>query len=362
MKVKISAPDEPAADFETRARPNEDYPWMGWVICNPESLDKSKFSAVGYYFARKLFQELKVPIGVIEASAGGSHIEGWTPASGFASDPALAEFAKAAEMPKVKFQGTAISTLYNGMIHPIVPFSLRGILWYQGESNLIKGDSAIYAHKMMALIKSWRSVWKREMPFYFVQLPPLIYSARTNPSHTPTDLPLFREAQEAATELPRTGMVVTTDLGDLRNIHPPRKKEVGERLGLWALSKDYGRNDVEYSGPQYRQGSIEIRGSKAILRFEHVGKGLVSSDGQALTSFLIAGSDDVFFPARAEIAGDAIVVTSPQVGEPRVVRFAWDETATPNLFNRDGLPAIPFRTDNPFNQTRQDLPQPRSKP
>jgi sialate O-acetylesterase len=154
-------------------------------------------------------------------------------------------------------------------------------------------------------------------------------------------------------------MVVTSDLGDLRNIHPPRKKEVGERLALWALSKDYARNDVEYSGPQYRQGSIEIRGSKAVLHFEHVGKGLVSSDGQALTSFLVAGSDDVFFPAQAEIAGDAILITSPQVAEPRVVRFAWDETAAPNLFNRDGLPAAPFRTDNPFKKSRQDLPQPR---
>ncbi len=354
MKVKRSDSEKPANDFETRSRPGEDYPWKGWVACSPESLDESKFSAVGYYFARKLFQELKVPIGMIEASAGGTHIEAWTPAAGFADDPTLADFVKAAVTPKVKFRGTTISTLYNGMIHPMVPFSLRGVLWYQGESNLIEGDGAIYANKMTTLIKSWRAVWKRELPFYFVQLPPLIYSARTNPSHTPTDLPLFREAQETALELPSTGMVVTTDVGDLKNMHPPRKKEVGERLALWALSKDYGRTGVEYSGPEYRQGSIELQGSKAVLHFDHVGKGLVSSDEQALNSFMVAGDDGVFFPAKAEISNDTIVITSPQVANPRLVRFAWDEAATPNLFNRDGLPAIPFRTDKPSKKTLHD--------
>jgi sialate O-acetylesterase len=189
------------------------------------------------------------------------------------------------------------------------------------------------------------------VPFYFVQLPPLLYSARTNPPHASTDEALFREAQAAALKLPNTGMVVTTDLvDDLKNMHPPHKKEVGERLALLALANDYGRKDIEPSGPAYRAESIEHEGYKAVLHFDHVGKGLVSKDGQPLTWFETAGKDGKFFPAKAEISGDAIVITCPQVAEPWVVRFAWDESARPNFYNKNGLPAVPFRTDNPLEQ------------
>jgi sialate O-acetylesterase len=242
------------------------------------------------------------------------------------------------------------------MIHPIAPYALGGVLWYQGESNLAKGDGAIYAHKMKALITSWRAEWKRELPFYFVQLPLHLYSTRTNPSHTPEDLAIFREAQAAALQLPKTGMVVATDLGDPKNMHPPRKKEVGERLALWALSKNYGRTDLEVSGPIYRDGSMEIQGSKAVLYFDHVGQGLVSEDSKPLTWFVVAGKDGKFYPASAEISGNTVIVTSPQVPEPVDVRFAWDEGATPNFFNKSGLPASPFRTDNPFSQTTVPRP------
>ncbi len=345
MNVEISNTESPAKDFNITPRQPADYPWKGWVACTPASLDEIKFSAVGYFFARKLYTELKVPIGMIEATAGGTHIEGWTPASGFSSDPALADFAKAALTPKVKFDGTTISTLYNGMINPMVPFALRGILWYQGESNLIKGDGSIYANKEIALIKSWRIAWEKDLPFYFVQLPPLLYSARKNPSHTPEDEANFREAQMAALELPKTAAVVTTDVGDLKNMHPPHKKEIGERLARIALAKDYDERGVETSGPVYRKGSIEHEGYKAVLHFDHVGKGLVSSDGKPLTSFTTAGKDGVFYAAKAVISGDAVVITSPQVAEPKEVRFAWDEAAMPNFFNKDGLPAVPFRTD-----------------
>ncbi len=345
MNVKIANPGAPARDFETRARPGEDYPWKSWVACTPASLDEIKFSAVGYFFARKLFGELKVPVGMIEATAGGTHIEGWTPAGAFATDPALADFSRATQTPKVRFDGTTISTLYNGMIAPMVPFALRGVLWYQGESNLLKGDGPIYAHKFAALIQGWRAAWGRTLPFYFVQLPPLLYSARKDPTHAPTDEAFFREAQAAALKLPNTGMVVTTDLGDLKNMHPPRKKEVGERLARWALAQDYGRKTIEPSGPAYREGSSVRGGGKVILRFNHVGQGLCSSDGQPLTGFTTAGADGIFYPAKAEISGDAVVVTSPQVSAPDAVRFAWNEAANPNFFNQDGLPAIPFRTD-----------------
>ena len=303
---------------------------------------------MGYYFGRKLYRELKVPIGLIEASAGGTHIEAWTPASGFANDPGLSKYATAALTPKVKFDGTSIRTLYNGMIHPMVPFAIRGVIWYQGESNLLKGDGAIYANKMTALINGWRAAWGRDLPFYFVQLPPLRYSARKNPPHTPWDEAIFWEAQAAALRLPNTGMAATIDVGDLGNMHPPRKKEVGERLALWALAKDYGRKDIEPSGPMYLEGSIRTEGSKAVLSFTHVGKGLVAHGGLPLSCFSAAGADGKFHPATATIAGDTVIVTSPEVPEPTAVRFAWDEAATPNFFNRDGLPAVPFRTDNPL--------------
>jgi sialate O-acetylesterase len=348
MNVEISNAESPARDFDIRPRPKQDYPWEGWLACTPGSLDEIKFSAAGYFFARKLFEELGVPIGIIEATAGGTHIEAWTPASGFSADSALADFTKAAQTPKVKFDGTTISTLYNGMIHPMIPFALRGVLWYQGESNLIKGDGAIYANKMEALIKSWRAEWGRDMPFYFVQLPPLLYSARTNPAHTSSDEAVFREAQAAALKLPNTGMVVTTDLGDLKNMHPPRKKEVGERLALWALAKDYGHPEIEVSGPLF--SGMQVNGDKAILHFDHIGGGLVSNDGKPLSWFVIGGADGKLFPGNATIEGNSVVVTSPSVPAPTVVRFAWDEAACSNFFNKAGLPAVPFRTDNPLTQ------------
>jgi sialate O-acetylesterase len=346
INVEVSNVETPARDFDITSSPKQDYPWLGWVACTPASLDQVKFSAVGYFFARSLFQKLKIPIGMIEATAGGTHIEAWTPAAGFASDPALADFATAAQTPKVKFHGTTITTLYNGMIHPMVPFGIKGVLWYQGESNLIEGDGAIYTNKLNALITSWRAGWGTDLPFYFVQLPPLLYSKRPTLLNDKLAEPIFREAQAATLKLQKTGMVVTTDVGDLNNMHPPHKKEVGERLALLALANEYGLKQVETSGPTYRDGSIEHEGFKAVLHFTHVGKGLASKDGQPLTDFTTAGADGVFYPAKAEISGDAIVITSDQVKEPKEVRFAFDEAAQPNFFNKDGLPAAPFRTDH----------------
>lgn len=348
MKVKVSEKETPSNDLDTVQHPVQDYPWAGWVKCTPSSLDDIKFSAVGYFFAKKLFKELKTPIGVIEASAGGSHIEGWTPPFGFAMDTALSDFVKAAQTPKVSYKGTRITTLFNGMIYPIIPFAISGILWYQGESNLLKDDGAIYTNKMIALIKSWRAEWKKNLPFYFVQLPPLQYSTRVTQVHVPMAEPIFWEAQTAVLKLPNTGMVVTTDVGDLKNIHPPHKKEVGERLALWALAKTYKRKDVEPSGPFYR--SVEFKGANAVLHFDHIGGGLISRDGQALNWFTIAGCECKYYPATASISGETVVVSCPQVTKPMYVRFAWDETANPNFFNKAGLPAVPFRTNNPLFQ------------
>ena len=366
MNVEIANGEKPARDFVITTRPNADYPWKGWVACSPQSLDEIKFSAVGYFFAARLFKELNVPIGMIEATAGGTHVEGWMPPASF-SDPSLADFAKAALTPKTKYAGTTICTLYNGMIAPIVPFALRGILWYQGESNLIKNDR-LYAPKIKALITGWRASWGSDLPFYYVQLPGLFYSKRKNPGHNPADEAFFREQQNAALTLPKTGVVVTTDVGDFNNMHPPNKKPVGERLALWALASEYGRKHIEPSGPLYRPNSIEREGAKAVVHYTHVGKGLVSKDGQPLTGFTAAGDDGVFYPADAAISGDAVVVTSSQVKTPKEVRFDWDETANSNLFNKDGLPAAPFRTDHypqppePVEASPSAIPTPATNP
>lgn len=350
MNLKIYEPETPARDVDTTQRPVQDYPWAGWVATTPDSVDQIKFSAACYYFGRKLYQTLNVPIGLIEATAGGTHIEAWTPPAGFAADPALADWAKAAQTPRVEYQSTRVSTLYNGMIHPIAPYALRGVLWYQGESNVYNQDGAIYTNKMAALINSWRAEWGSDLPFYYVQLPPLLYSVtRSQYVKSPDVEPVFWEAQTAVLRLPHTGMIVTTDIGEPNNMHPPRKKEVGERLALWALAEDYGHKEIEPSGPLFR--SMKIGHGKATLSFNHVGGGLIANDRQPLSWFTLAGADGKFVSAEAVIRGKTVIVSSPQVPKPAAVRFAWSEAASPNLFNKDGLPASPFRTDTPSAQT-----------
>ncbi len=230
--------------------------------------------------------------------------------------------------------------LYNGMIHPLVPFAIRGAIWYQGESNV--GDGPAYLDKMRALIGGWRSVWQQDdFPFYFVQLAPIDYTNYFDVD--PLALPLIWEAQTGALSLANTGMVVTTDIGNTKDIHPSNKQDVGKRLALWALARTYGRQDLVYSGPLYR--SMEVEGARIRIHFDHTGSGLTSSDGKPLGRFEIAGNDRKFVAARATIDGDTIVVVSDEVPDPLAVRFGWHQEAEPNLSNREGLPASPFRTD-----------------
>ena len=337
LKIPKSRIPAPARDFKA-----------GWVECGPASLDDAKFSAAGYFFGRKLFQELNVPVGLIDSTYGGTRIEPWTSPAGFAGVPSLAEFANASLTPGVKVEGAELCTLYNGMIHPLAPFAMRGVIWYQGESNIMDvDDGARYADKMTALVEGWRGDWKRELPFYYVQVAPHLYHVvRPAQVVSPEAEPRLWEAQTASMRLPRTGMVVTTDLvDDLADIHPRDKKDVGERLARWALAKDYGRNDIEVSGPLFTQ--MEVQGNRAILHFDHVGGGLVSSDAKPLTWFDMAGADGKIFPGAAVIEGDTVVVTSPRVPAPAIVHFAWDEAARPNFANKAGLPGVPFRTDGP---------------
>jgi sialate O-acetylesterase len=345
LKVPRARLSAPTPDFKA-----------AWVPCTPASLDQTKFSAAGYFFARKLYQELNIPIGVIDASYGGTRIELWISPEGFAAVPSLAEYAKAALTPPAKVDGAELSTCYRGEIYPLIPYAIRGVLWYQGESNVDVDDGAFYADKMTALINDWRSEWHQELPFYYVQLAPLLYHvARSEKVVSPEAEPRVWEAQTATLRLPHTGMIVTTDLvDDLTDIHPRDKKDVGERLARWALTDEYGRKDIEVSGPMFR--SMDIQGDKAILHFDHIGGGLVSKDAKPLKWFDIAGAGGAFFPAIATIDGDTVVLTSPKVPAPQVVHFAWDEAACANLFNKAGLPAIPFRTDNPFTQAAKKTP------
>jgi sialate O-acetylesterase len=322
----------------------------GWQNASPQTV--AGFTAVGYYFAREVRKDVDVPIGLLSANWGGTRIEPWTPPQGFRGVAALKDIAdKLDQFPaKVEKPDKADPTkmvtsvniqsplaLFNGRIAPLVPFAIRGALWYQGESN--NGEGMLYLEKMKALIAGWRDVWQMpDMPFYYVQLAPFIYKGAN-----PENLARIWEAQTAALKIPNTGMAVLTDIGNTTDIHPKNKQEVGRRLALWALAKTYGKAGIAFSGPLYKDA--KFNGGKATLTFDH-GAGLKSKDGQPLTHFLIAGEDKAFVPAKAEIAGDTIVVSAEGVTKATAVRFGWSHDAEPNLFNGAGLPASPFRTDD----------------
>jgi sialate O-acetylesterase len=229
--------------------------------------------------------------------------------------------------------------LYNTMIHPLVPFAIRGITWYQGEQN--NGDGMLYFDKMQALFQSWRNVFLRpDAPFYFVQIAPYHYGGGMEHA-----LPELWEAQSAALEIPHTGMAVISDIGHTNWLHPANKQGVGKRLAFWALAKDYGQEDLVHSGPLYK--SMAIEGSKIRLSFNHTGSGLASRDAKPLDWFEIAGEDGKFVKAQAVIDGNTVVVSSDAIAKPTAARFAWHQEAQPNLINKEGLPAGSFRTHRP---------------
>lgn len=355
-----------------------------WDVCSPDTI--RDFSAVAYYFGRELHRNLDVPVGLISTRWGGTRIEPWTPVSGFRSVPelhgilqeletedkeyraemidrlpplkkwpemleeALSEGTKIPPQPEMPFHPLlnpqAPTALYNAMVHPLIRFAIRGAIWYQGEAN--RNDGAIYTKKMEALITGWRNAWGLgDFPFYYVQLAPHNYGYIPDDQESDTldyyRLPIIWEAQLEALKIPNTGMAVTTDITELYDIHPKNKYDVGRRLSLWALAKTYGQDDLLYSGPLYRDMSVE--GNKVRIRFDHVGSGLISLDGRPLSWFEIAGEERTFVKARAEIDGNSVVVWNDRVSDPVAVRFGWYQLATPNLGNREGLPASPFRTD-----------------
>jgi len=316
-------------------------PTKGWTDCN-DSLFRF-VSAAGYFFAKELANELKVPIGIISSSWGGTRVEQWTPPTAYEQSPLFKDsvFGK----PNFKIDGMIPGKMFTGMLLPIIPYTIKGFLWYQGESNLMIHDTATFAAKTKLMIDTWRGRWNdNKMPFYFVQIAPYYYSKRKDKLQHGTDLlPYYWEAQAKCLDIPNTGMVVTTDLVDnLNNIHPSYKWEVGRRLSLWALAKDYGKKIV-FSGPLYSK--IKIKKNSIELEFTHTGSGLISANVQPLNWFTIAGGDKKFVVAKALIKGNKVIVSSKDVINPIAVRFAWDETAMPNFCNKEKLPASPFRTD-----------------
>lgn len=314
-----------------------------WSECSPSTV--GNFSAVAYFFGRHLHKELNVPIGLINTSWGGTAIEPWTPIAGFESVESLKPIAEQVKAQQnnpgdAKPSHGTPSHLYNGMVHALVPFGIRGAIWYQGESN--RGQGVAYEQRMHALINGWRSVWGQgDFPFLYVQLAPWKYvkPPMTDPNHL---LPQIWEAQTKVLAMKNTGMAVTTDITNLDDIHPKNKQDVGKRLALWALAKTYGKSDLVYSGPLYK--SMKVEGNKIRIEFDHVGGGLKSRDGKPLSWFTIIGKEGDFVEATATIDGNSVVVSSDKIAEPAAVRFGWDQLAEPNLMNAAGLPAGPFRT------------------
>jgi len=365
--------------------PRDDVP-ASWRVCAPDTVGEGNwggFTAVGYFFGRALHRELGVPIGLIDSSWGGTRIEPWTPPCGFASVPSLYRYVEQIERknrgyreelprrleeierwieatrsslesgerlpqspwwPRHPLESQSEPTgIYNGMIHPLIPFAIRGAIWYQGESNVHTHDRMSYLDKMQALVGGWRELWGHgDFPFYYVQIAPFNYDWHA-PGIDPEEVPRLWEAQTAALAIPNTGMVVTTDIANLRDIHPWKKREVGERLARWALAQTYGFEGVACCGPLYRSATVE--GGKMRITFDHAEGGLRSRDGEPLSWFQIAGEDRQFHVAKAEIDGSAVIVRSEEVAAPIAVRFGFHMLAEPNLESSAGLPASPFRTD-----------------
>lgn len=350
-----------------------------WTECTPETA--AGFSAVLFFMGRELNRELNVPVGLINSSWGGSRIEPWTSVEGFSQVPSQRDNARAIRAstpgtgeynnsnsawlgnveqwikdsraalqkgqqvpampqqpgpPPQGFQGTV--GLYNGMIYPLVPYAIRGAIWYQGESN--NGEGMLYLDRKKALVGGWRQVWGQgDFPFYTVQLAPFNYgNGKDN-----TSLAEIWEAQNATlTEIPNAGVAVINDIGNATDIHPTNKQEVGRRLSLIALAKEYGRANVVYSGPAFAGKTVE--GAKIRVKFTSTGGGLVTRDGKPVDWFEIAGADGKFVPAEAVIEGSDVLVSSPQVAQPAQVRLGWSQLGTPNLMNKEGLPASAFRS------------------
>jgi sialate O-acetylesterase len=365
FKEESAASATPGADARGR-----------WQVCSPETV--TGFSATLFCFGREIHRELKVPVGLINSSVGGTPIEAWTSADAQAAVPelkeALAQEArKAAAFDAAKARGNyekALASwkdsaaqakaagkpaprkprdpaeaqtrrggpggLFNGKIAPLIPCAMRGAVWYQGEANSHPGKGGLYRHQFPALVSDWRARWGEEFPFAWVQLP--------NFNREGDDWSLVREAMLKTLRLPKTGMAITVDIGEPQNIHPKNKQEVGRRLALWALGDVYGRDVAATSGPL--PAGHEVRGAGIVVAFTHADGGLQAKGGGELRGFALAGADRQWTPAQARIEGDKVFVSSAAVKRPVAVRYAWAAHPECNLYSGAGLPASPFRTDD----------------
>ncbi|EJL60490.1 sialate O-acetylesterase [Flavobacterium sp. CF136] len=339
-----------------------------WTACSPNTI--KTFSAVAYFFGRDLYQKLKIPIGLISSSWGGTKAEAWTSQAVLEGTPdflpILEEDAKNEKIYQEKLETYYLNlknerlannndlsksllkkpkkeanktsyVLYNAMLYPLINYTMKGVIWYQGESN--SGQAYLYRTLFPAMVKNWRDDWKQgDFPFYYVQIAP--YKGQT---------PEIREAQLLSLKkITNSGMVVTTDVGNANNIHPIDKQTVGHRLALIAFAKTYNEEKLIYSGPIYNH--MKIKKERIQLFFDYAGSGFRKT-GENLKEFEIAGEDKIFYPADAKIDGKTIVVSSSKVKNPAAVRFAWKAVPEPNLFNAENLPASPFRTDDWINET-----------
>jgi sialate O-acetylesterase len=350
--------------------PLDDVAAEPWAPCTPESVHD--FSAVAYFFGRDLQQKLGVPIGLIESSWGGTPAEAWTSLRGLATDaslmPVFVEWARMSDdtvvhqlkrerqltqwrqavasakadrkeppgfpwEPNME-QSWTPAGLYNAMIAPLTRYPIRGAIWYQGESNASRERAPLYARLFGTMIQDWRRAWGQgDFPFFFVELA----NFKTGPD---AKWPELRDAQRQTLALANTGMAVTTDIGNPDDIHPKNKQDVGLRLALAARAIAYGEK-IEYSGPMFRQATPESSAMR--IWFDHTGSGLTAKSG-ALRDFEIAGADRKFVSAEARIDGATVLVSSPAVTAPAYVRYAWSDNPDGNLYNREGLPASPFRS------------------
>lgn len=359
-QAHIAAADDPLIRFFVVPPTVADHPQTEikgrWLTAAPDSV--AGFSAVAYHFAREMRRHApNRPVGVVQAAVGGTILACWRSEAALATDPdtpayrrqhaeALASHdqrlaaAQAAGRDRVPPPERILPAgYYNGMIAPLAPLSPAGVIWYQGEGNTRNPDA--YAREFGGLIAEWRALWRRpDLPFIFVQL-----AGFDNGPVVRETWPRLREAQRLTwLAIPRTGMAVAIDVGEARNIHPGDKQPVGERLSRWARVLVHGET-ITPSGPSFRSATAE--GDTLRLRFNHAPGGLATTDGAPTAAgFEIAGDDRVYHPAEARIDGETLLVRAPAVPAPRHARYAWTGLPAVNLVNRDGLPAVPFRTEN----------------
>ncbi len=311
-----------------------------WLLLDSSTVNN--FSAVAWFFGRELSKRLKVPVALISTNWGGTPAEAWTELSYLKNEKDLSLYLT--RDSGAKLFPSSPSVLYNAMINPLINYTIKGAIWYQGESNI--GESELYYKLFSTMIKSWRKAWNiGDFPFYYVQIAPFGYRNGNNSSA------YLREAQLKTLSIPNTGMAVTMDIGDVGNIHPKDKPSVGKRLSLWALNKTYGIKEVSvYSGPIYK--NMKVEGNKIRVNFDYAEKGLMAKNN-TLRGFTIAGDDMNFVPAEAVIEGSTLVVSAKTINKPKAVRYAFTDTTMGTLFNSEGLPASSFRTDESIFFTRE---------